>query len=177
MNASAPGQRSEPPFLIDLQINADAWNRLGDTDLATLAETAIRASVAAGGLETVADSELSICFTDDAQVQDLNAAWRGKDKPTNVLSFPGQDDADGPIGPLIGDIVLAYETIFAESRDLGIPFEHHLTHLIVHGLLHLFGYDHETEDEAQLMEGLETTILGSLGIADPYASATSILEQ
>ncbi len=117
----------------------------------------------------------SILFADDAEVHALNREWRGKDKPTNVLSFPmlkrNELLALGPDGPpeLLGDIALALETCTREAADKGIPLEHHATHLIVHGLLHLAGYDHETSPEdARIMERLEIKALALMGIADPY---------
>ena len=113
--------------------------------------------------------EVSLVFTDDDHIRLLNRQYRGKDAPTNVLSFPAAPVISGRFGPLLGDIVLARETIAAESEAGGLDFAGHLTHLIVHGFLHLVGYDHETDAEAAIMERLETDILGGLGIADPYA--------
>lgn len=117
-----------------------------------------------------AESELSLVFTDDASIQALNAQWRGKDKPTNVLSFPAFPvrAGDQP-GPMLGDIIIARETVEREALDEGKPFENHLTHLIVHGFLHLLGYDHQTEEEAEEMERRERDILHALAIPDPYA--------
>ena len=111
---------------------------------------------------------LSILLTDDAAQRELNRQWREKDKSTNVLSFPAIKPF-APITGLIGDISLARETLEREAGELGKPFTDHFTHLIVHGFLHCLGYDHETEDEALAMEGLETQILAQLGIDDPYA--------
>jgi probable rRNA maturation factor len=120
----------------------------------------------------------SLLFTDDAEVHALNREWRGKDKPTNVLSFPmlTRDEllALAPDGPpeLLGDIALAYETCARESAEKSIPLEHHAAHLIVHGLLHLAGHDHETSPgDATAMEALEIKGLALMGIADPYRSA------
>ncbi|MEQ1495757.1 MAG: rRNA maturation RNase YbeY, partial [Novosphingobium sp.] len=117
----------------------------------------------------------SILFAEDAEVQALNAEWRDKDKPTNVLSFPMLEREDllalAPDGPpeLLGDIVLALGTCTREAADKGISLEHHAAHLIIHGLLHLAGYDHETSPEdARAMECLEIKALALLGIADPY---------
>ena len=115
------------------------------------------------------EAEVSLVFTDDASIRLLNRQYRGKDKPTNVLSFPTPQLVRGRFGPLLGDIVLARETVAAESEADGLTFADHLTHLIVHGFLHLVGYDHEAAGEAAEMEGLETSILHGLGIADPYA--------
>lgn len=120
----------------------------------------------------------SLLFTTDAEVQALNREWRGKDRPTNVLSFPMLDRAElldlSPDGPpvLLGDVALACETCAREAADKGIPLEHHAAHLIVHGLLHLAGHDHETSDaQAEEMEALETKALALMGIADPYCAA------
>jgi probable rRNA maturation factor len=116
--------------------------------------------------------EVSLVLADDAMVQTLNLQYRGQDKPTNVLSFAALDDADPPDeGPvLLGDVVLAYETTLAEAAAEGKPTAHHLSHLLVHGVLHLLGFDHLDEAEAEEMEGVERSILGGLGIPDPYAS-------
>ena len=115
-------------------------------------------------------SEVSLLFTDDAAIQSINAQWRGKNKPTNVLSFPSIALKPGMApGPLLGDIVFGFETVAREAAEEGKPFEHHLSHLTAHGLLHLFGYDHETDAEADDMEALERRILARLAIPDPYA--------
>jgi probable rRNA maturation factor len=120
------------------------------------------------GAKVAGAAELSIVLTDDAEQRELNAQWRGIDKPTNVLSFP-QIDPRGPVRGLLGDIVLARETVEREAAEQGVSLADHFTHLVVHGFLHILGYDHLVEDEALAMEGLETQILASLGIADPYA--------
>ena len=123
----------------------------------------------------------SLLFTDDAEVQTLNREWRGKDKPTNVLSFPMLTRAGllalAPQGPpeLLGDIALAYETCSREADEKSIPLEHHAAHLIIHGLLHLAGHDHETSPEAAAaMESLEIKALAQMGIANPYGDAESV---
>lgn len=117
----------------------------------------------------------SMLFTSDEHVHALNAEWRGKDKPTNVLSFPMLERSDlldlAQEGPpeMLGDIALAYETCAREAEEKGISVEHHAAHLIVHGLLHLAGYDHEiSEADAEAMEALETKALARMGVADPY---------
>ena len=118
---------------------------------------------------------VSLLFADDAEVQLLNAEWRGKDKPTNVLSFPMLDRADllalSPDGPpeMLGDIALALETCAREAADKRLSLEHHAAHLLIHGLLHLAGHDHEiSPQDARAMEELEIKALALLGIADPY---------
>lgn len=123
--------------------------------------------------------EASIVFTSDAEVHLLNREWRERDKPTNVLSFPMLDREDlldlAPSGPpeLLGDIALAHETCAREAAEKGVPLAHHATHLIVHGLLHLAGHDHELgEAEAEAMEALEIKALALMGIADPYGDRT-----
>jgi probable rRNA maturation factor len=114
--------------------------------------------------------ELSLVFTDDASIREINAEWRKQDKPTNVLSFPAFPLAPGGMpGPMLGDIIIARETVEREAVDLDKSVDDHLTHLMVHGLLHLFGYDHMNDAEAEVMEGLETRILARLGLSDPYA--------
>lgn len=124
----------------------------------------------------------SLLFTSDAEVQSLNREWRGKDRPTNVLSFPMLERAEllalGELGEadappeLLGDIAIAFETCAREAEEKAIPLEHHTIHLIVHGLLHLAGHDHETSPEAAAaMEDLEIKVLASMGIADPYCTA------
>ena len=116
--------------------------------------------------------ELSLLFTDDASIREINGEWRGMDKPTNVLSFPAFPVEPGKMpGPMLGDIIFAYETVLREAEDLQKPFDEHLSHLLVHGFLHLFGYDHMNDDEAVTMEGLETGILASLGLSDPYTDS------
>jgi len=120
--------------------------------------------------------EVSLVFTDDASIQEINAEWRGKDKPTNVLSFPAFPlEPRGMPGPMLGDIVIARETVEREAVDLDKSFEDHLTHLLVHGFLHLFGYDHMETGEAERMEALETRILAVLGLSDPYAGQDPIV--
>jgi probable rRNA maturation factor len=153
---------------IDILVETDGW-----ADEATLHNLSARAIAAAwqelDGVEQP-ESELSLVFTDDAAIKELNNDWRDKDKPTNVLSFPAFALKPGQKpGPMLGDIVIARETVVHEAVDEDKPFDHHLTHLIIHGFLHLLGYDHLTEAEAEEMEGLERKILERLAIPDPYA--------
>jgi probable rRNA maturation factor len=113
--------------------------------------------------------EVSLVFTNDAEIRGINAQWRSQDKPTNVLSFPAFPLTPGKMpGPMLGDIIFAEETLTREAAELGKSFDDHLTHLMVHGFLHLFGYDHMDDEEAEKMEGLETRILVGLGLSDPY---------
>ena len=119
--------------------------------------------------------ELSLVFTDDASIREINAEWRSQDKATNVLSFPAFPlQPGGKPGPMLGDIIIARETVEREAIDLEKSFDDHLTHLMVHGFLHLFGYDHMNNREAERMEGLETRILAELGLSDPYAGQDPI---
>ena len=118
-------------------------------------------------------SEVSLVFADNESVQELNAVHRDKDKPTNVLSFPIDEDAD-PLGPLLGDIIFAYETVEHEADEIGVAFEDHLTHLCIHGFLHLLGYDHIVPDEAEKMEAVEIAILAEMQINNPYSGSDPI---
>ena len=135
------------------------------------ARDAIAASQAVSGAELCAGAELCIHLADDAHIQTLNARWRGFDKPTNVLSFPAAERAQLAQARLLGDIVLAYETMAREAEDEGKPLADHYRHLVVHGFLHLLGFDHEIDAEAQAMEAMETRILAQLGVADPYRAS------
>lgn len=126
-----------------------------------------RAVAAAAGEASSAGSEVAIVLTDDSGIQGLNRKWRGRDEPTNVLSFPAHPASAA--GRHLGDIVLAFETLAREAKAQDKPFAHHLAHLAVHGYLHLVGYDHGTDREAEAMERFETRILKGLGIPDPYA--------
>jgi probable rRNA maturation factor len=154
-----------------------------DTDWQNIADRAVAAAVAQtpfGELATIsACVEISLRLTDDAEVQALNAAYRAKDTPTNVLSFPMvQRDLLGSLANtddgevLLGDIVLAQGVCAREAAEKNISFVHHATHLITHGTLHLLGYDHMMDSEAEAMEAMEIAALASLGIVDPYTDTT-----
>lgn len=153
---------------IDVTVEADGWPM--DAELETLARRAVESAFAEAGGPS-GQSELSLVFSDDAAVQALNAEWRGKDKPTNVLSFPAfafkQEAAALP--PMLGDIVLALETVMREAELEEKPLDHHISHLVIHGFLHLLGYDHENDEEAEKMEAVERRALARLAIPDPYA--------
>jgi probable rRNA maturation factor len=149
---------------------ADCWQNEPN------AETVIQRAIAAAADTVDADvgeAELAVMLTDDSGIRTLNRNWRGVDKPTNVLSFPALQPTgarrDDEAPRMLGDIAIAYETMRKEADDERKPFDHHLSHLAVHGFLHLIGYDHETDDDAEAMEALEREILGQLGIPDPYA--------
>ena len=160
---------SAKPLEVEIAAAVETQGWPGEAVLDELVRRTVEAVVADLALKSAEPTELSVTFTDDAAMRGLNAQWRGKDKPTNVLSFPAFPEASETIPPMLGDIVLARETIEREAALDGKPFEHHLTHLVAHGLLHLLGYDHETEDEAEEMEAAERRILASLAIPDPYA--------
>jgi probable rRNA maturation factor len=147
--------------VIDIETASPLWAQQPQ------AESTVRAAIAAAAERVPAEGELSVLLTDDEAVRVLNRNWRGIDKPTNVLSFPLA--ADQVSFALLGDIAIAYETVAREAAAEGKPFLHHLAHLAVHGFLHLMGYDHATDSQAEAMERLERDILARLAIADPYA--------
>jgi probable rRNA maturation factor len=154
---------------IEFTKDAGAWPK----GLQQLAERAVAATLTMCGHPVIGPAELSVLLTDDAAQAKLNRQWRNQDKSTNVLSFPTIEATD-PIAGLIGDISLAYETVEREAKGLGKSLDDHFTHLLIHGLLHCLGHDHVTEDEAQIMENLETRILASLNIADPYSEGLAM---
>lgn len=151
----------------DVAVMSEGWDEAAAT---RWVERAVRAASRAGALPD-ADRELSVALMDDAAVRDLNRTHRGQDRPTNVLSFPTAQirPGDVPPYPTLGDVVLARETCEREAQERGIALADHATHLLVHGILHLYGHDHETDADAARMEAIETAALGDLGIADPYA--------
>jgi probable rRNA maturation factor len=154
---------------IDVVVESDLWNEMAG--VRSFARRAIRE--AAAELATT-EAELAIVLTDDSAVRLLNRHWRGIDAPTNVLSFPTTQPLGEP--PLLGDIVLAYETIAAQARRARKPFAHHLAHLLVHGFLHLLGYDHVRDKDALVMERLERDVLRRLALAaaDQRAASTTL---
>lgn len=152
------------PFNIDIAIQHDGWNeKISNID--ALVETAVSQILSV--LDTPKLGELSIALVNDADIQTLNRDYRGKDKPTNVLSFPAANTLGGS-APLLGDIVLAFETVMREATDKSITLEAHLSHLIIHGFLHLQGFEHETDATATEMEALEIAALAALDIDNPY---------
>jgi probable rRNA maturation factor len=149
---------SLPP--VEIQVKSALWNA------EPRAEDIARAAVlAAADMLSTAPGEVSIVLTDDSDMQELNRTWRGVDKPTNVLSFPAPK---GDAGAMLGDIVVAYETVARECEDEERIFLHHLAHLTVHGFLHLVGYDHQTDADAEAMETLESKIMARMNMPDPY---------
>jgi probable rRNA maturation factor len=132
------------------------------------ARAALRGALAAPSRGRGRAAELSLVLGGDALVRSLNRRWRGRDQATNVLSFPAGPDAGGAGPLLLGDVVLAYETVARESQAQGKTLAAHLSHLVAHGVLHLLGFDHESDAEARRMEGLERRILARLGMSDPY---------
>jgi probable rRNA maturation factor len=183
---TSPRNRNSRPMarfalpMTEVLVVADCWQAQPDAEavihraVATAAGF-VDAGVADAGLDRrdPGQTELAVMLTDDSGIRMLNLNWRGIDKPTNVLSFPALPPT-GPGGPddaprMLGDIAIAYETTRNEADDEQKPFEHHLSHLAVHGFLHLIGYDHESDDDAEAMESLEAEILAQLGIPDPYA--------
>lgn len=156
-------RKTRATLKIDVLIESPLWKKTADT------VAAVRRAVAqAAAMLSTPPAELAIVLTDDSAIRLLNRTWRGVDAATNVLSFPSGRVGGDP--PLIGDIVLAYETIAQEARIQAKPFAHHVAHLAVHGFLHLVGHDHARSKDAEKMERLERDILRRLAIPDPYRS-------
>ncbi len=168
--SAAAGAAASPDIAVDVVVEADGWP--AEADLLVLVEAAVAAAAVRAEAGAIGDgpAEVVVAFADDARVRDLNRDFRGKDSPTNVLSFPAPDDLPGPGPRALGDVILARETVAAEAAAEGKTLENHVRHLVVHGFLHLLGYDHETDAEAERMERLETEVLASLGVPDPYGS-------
>lgn len=160
MPAAASHEVREAP-VVDIVAESDLWTAHPDV------ENVVRKAIEAAAAFENRPGEVAVMLTDDAIIQRINAQWRGMDKPTNVLSFPASGAAaqDGHLG----DIAIAFETVAHEAETENKTFYDHLAHLAIHGYLHLIGFDHETDEEACRMESLETRILSSLAIADPYS--------
>lgn len=155
-------------FAIEVAISDPRWGE-GFGNIEALCRRAARAAFAVAGLVPAAGPELSILLADDAEMRRLNRRFRGIDKPTNVLAFPGEDaGGDEPGGRLLGDVVLGYETVCREAREQERLAADHLAHLVVHGCLHLAGYDHHEDADAARMEAAEGAALARLGRPDPY---------
>jgi probable rRNA maturation factor len=182
MNDRPRGRRSAPRPAISpaspvmaLRAQSRQWRALGDLAvLRARASQAIEAALAVAPVQPAAGAELSLLLTDDRRIRIVNRDWRGFDKATNVLSFPAAPANKIAASPVLGDIVIAFETVASEAEAEGKALADHFSHLVIHGLLHLLGEDHETDAEAQRMEALEVAALARLGIADPYADGDLI---
>lgn len=152
-------------FAIDISAESEGWSKVSGV------EELVRQAAEAAMLDNDAPpSEISVVLSDDEHIRELNKHHRGMDEPTNVLSFPAARTKAPAGGPrMLGDVVIAFETVEREAAEEAKPFSHHLSHLVVHGVLHLLGYDHEDDEEAEIMEARERQILAKLGIPDPYA--------
>lgn len=160
MKAARPPRRRVAS--IDVVIASARWQQ------APRAAAIVRRAIGAAAPAQARGAELSVILTSDRAIRTLNRRWRGRDKSTNVLSFPTPAPRRGAPRHL-GDIVLAYETVAREARAAKKPLEHHIAHLALHGFLHLLGYDHESHGQAEAMERRERRILARLGVPDPYA--------
>ena len=150
----------------NIEQDSALWEQLIDAE--AIAERALEAAVEMAGLTLLDGAELGILLSDDEHVKSVNQEWRGIDKPTNVLSFPAVEPTKLARAPFLGDIIIAYETVEREAKAEGKAFADHYAHLVVHGFLHLLGFDHINEADAERMEALEIAILSSLDIPDPY---------
>lgn len=168
----------DPSVSLAIAVEAGEWGDVEATE--ALAQVALAAAVRdlaerEGQPFPEEPPEVSLVLADDAMMADINSQWRNQPKPTNVLSFPAFPLVPGgQPGPMLGDIILARETIEREAADLGKPVDEHITHLLVHGFLHLFGYDHIENSDAEKMEAIETRILTSLDLSDPYGDTEPV---
>ena len=169
MAEAGPSRRRAAPAAVRLGVEVvrydDAWSKTQISD--DMLERAARAAFAAAPPKRQAAYEVALVLTGDAEMRVLNRTWGDKDAATNVLSFPADEDISEP--KFLGDVVLALETVHKESREQDIPLEDHVAHLVVHGVLHLLGFDHASDTESECMEAIEREALAALGIADPYA--------
>jgi probable rRNA maturation factor len=172
-STAEPSADAEPPQRLSVTILVEDgdWSGFGKIERIVCCAAAALASDPRLVIEPASDA--SVVLASDALMRRLNRTYRGKDAATNVLSFPFRTPpgAVSQESTHLGDVVLAAETVGREAAERGIEPSHHLQHLVVHGLLHLLGYDHQTDSEAEAMENLETEILARIGVADPYASA------
>ncbi len=155
---------------IDIIVEAEGWNAI--EGLEALVTAGVEAALAGSGVAVREDAEISVMLADDATLRDLNRRWRRIDKATNVLSFPAAPPERVTAAPHLGDVAIALETLMAEALAEDKTPDRHLVHLVVHGVLHLLGFDHVSDDEAEVMEARERAILAGLGIPDPYAEPT-----
>jgi probable rRNA maturation factor len=149
---------------IEVLVDCAGWSALDGLD--AIVASSLQAALAESGDELAEGAEVSLLFCDDSRIRELNRRFRGQDKPTNVLSFPGPEPLESAV--CLGDVAVAYETVAREAQEQGKTLEQHCRHMIVHGFLHLLGYDHEDEGEAEAMEALEICVLHRLGVGDPY---------
>jgi probable rRNA maturation factor len=170
-SAAVVASRADAALTIDVVVESALWKQ--QRGLKTLLQRAISEAAAR---TSIGGGELAVLLVDDAAIRALNRDWRGQDKPTNVLSFPTRNAppaAAAQVGRkperLLGDIIIAYETTAREAAAAGMPLRNHVTHLAVHGFLHLIGHDHVEEEQADAMEALEIAILARLDVPDPYA--------
>ena len=162
---SKPKPAKAPPA-VEIDVQSALWEAQPE------AEQTVRAAVAAAAAHSTSGGEVSILLTDDSAVRVLNKEWRGIDKATNVLSFPAPENlAKGDAG-ILGDIVIAYETLTRECADEDRDFLHHLAHLTIHGYLHLVGYDHQDDAQATEMETLESRIMTRMDLPDPWLDSS-----
>ncbi|MBT3399797.1 MAG: rRNA maturation RNase YbeY [Rhodospirillaceae bacterium] len=172
-------------IVVIVDVVSPDW-RATDLDLDDIVTTAARAALVGADVSITAGVELGVRLTDDAEIRTLNRDWRDRDAATNVLAFALNDSPAIPVGEpaipvgepaipvgengvvMLGDVVVAYETSAGEAVEQNKSLTHHLSHLVVHGTLHLLGFDHEREDEAEIMEALERVVLHRIGIPDPY---------
>ncbi|MFC3691187.1 rRNA maturation RNase YbeY [Chenggangzhangella methanolivorans] len=155
------------PVALETVRDTDLWDALPQAEAVVAA--AVVAAFAEAKLKALPDAELAVTLSDDARVAELNGEWRDKPTPTNVLTFPAVEPDETADAPMLGDVILAFETVEREAREEGKSLSDHVSHLVVHGVLHLFGHDHLDDDEAEEMEALETRALARLGVPDPYA--------
>ena len=156
-----------PPVALETVRDSELWDALPGAE--AIVDAAVAAAFAEAGLAARPDAELSVTLADDARVRALNAEWRGKTSATNVLTFPAFEPDEMTDAPMLGDVILAFETVAAEARNEGKTLGDHVSHLVIHGVLHLFGHDHLDETQADAMEAIEIRALARLGVADPYA--------
>lgn len=176
MNDRPRGRRRPPPvppaLSLSLRMQSRRWSEVAGWRERVAA--AAEAALAVAPVQPARGAEVSVLMTDDRRIRVINRDWRGFDKATNVLSFPAVPPSAIATSPALGDIVIAYETVLREAADEEKSVDDHLSHLVVHGLLHLLGEDHETDAEAERMERLEIAALARLGIADPYAGSDPV---